>query len=173
MLRAPQEWHWRGSPSVFTWYLCGWISISVQLLSCVQLFATPWTAACRASLSITSSQNLLKLMSIKSVMPSNHLILCCPLLLLSIFPSTRVFSFESVFPIRWPKYWSFSFSISPSSEYSDWFPLGWTGWISLHYGFHNDIFFTPRTQSLPAQPPLCFPEYLTGWERGTQIYTVV
>ena len=83
------------------------------------LFATPWTAAHQASLSITISQSLLKLMSIESVMPSNHLIICCPLLLLpSIFPSIRVFSKESVLPIRWPKYWSFSFSISLSNEYS-------------------------------------------------------
>ena len=79
----------------------------------------PWTTARQASLSVTSSRSLLKLMSIESVMPSNHLILCHPLLLLpSIFPSIRVFSTESVLPIRWPKYWSFSFSISPSSEYS-------------------------------------------------------
>ena len=92
---------------------------SVQLLSCVQLFVTPWTAARQASLSITNSQSMLKLMSIASVMPSNHLILCHPLLLLpSIFPSIRVFSNESVLCIRWPKYWSFSFSISPSNEYS-------------------------------------------------------
>ena len=91
----------------------------VQLLSCVQLFATLWTAACQASLSFTSSWSLLKLMSIEFVMPSNHLILCLPLLLLpSIFPSIRVFSNESVLHIRWPKYSSFSLSISPSSEYS-------------------------------------------------------
>ena len=92
---------------------------SVQLLSCVWLFATPVTAACQASLSISNSWSLHELMSIESVMPSNHLILCHPLLLLpSIFPSIRVFSRESVLCIRWPKYWSFSFSISPSSEYS-------------------------------------------------------
>ena len=92
---------------------------SVQLLSCVQLFATPWTAAHHASLSITNSQNLLKLMSTELVMPSNHLILYCPLLLPpSNFPSIRVFSKESVLRIRWPKYWSFSFNISPSTEYS-------------------------------------------------------
>ena len=92
---------------------------SVQLFSRVQLFATPWTAAHQASLSITNSWSLFKLTSIESVMPSNHLILCCPLLLLlSIFPSIRVFSNESVLCIRWPKYWSFSFSISPSNEYS-------------------------------------------------------
>ena len=102
---------------------------SVQLLSRVQLFVTPWTAAHKASLSITNSRSLPKLMSIEMVMPSNHLILCRPLLLLpSIFPSIRVFSSESALPFRWPKYWSFSFSISPSNEYSglisfriDWF----------------------------------------------------
>ena len=93
---------------------------SVQLLSHVRLFVTLGTAACQASMSITNSQSLLKLMSIKSVMPSNHLILCCPLLLLpSIFPSIKVFSNESVLRIRWPKYWSFSYSISPSNEYSE------------------------------------------------------
>ena len=92
---------------------------SVQLLSPVRLFATPWTAACQASVSITNSRSLLKLMSIVLVTPSNHLILCRPLLLLpSIFPSIRVFSNESVLHIRWPKFWSFSFSISPSNEYS-------------------------------------------------------
>ena len=92
---------------------------SVQLLSGVWLFATPWTAARQASLSITNSWSLLKLMSIELVMPSNHLILCCALLLLpSIIPSIRVFSNESVPCIGWPKYWSFSFSISPSNEYS-------------------------------------------------------
>ena len=92
---------------------------SVQHLSRVQLFVTPWTAACQASLSITNSQSLLKFMSVKSVMPSNHFILCCPFLLPpSIFLSIRVFSSESVLHIRYPKYWSFSFSISPSNEQS-------------------------------------------------------
>ena len=92
---------------------------SVQSLSYVQLFATPRTAACQASLSITKSWSSLKLMSIESVMPSNHLILCLPLLLPpSIFPSIRVFSNESFLPMRWPKYWSFSFSFSPSNDYS-------------------------------------------------------
>ena len=92
---------------------------SVQLLSHVQFFATPWTAACQAPLSITNSQSLPKLMSIESMMPSNHLILCHPLLLLpSIFASIRVFSNKSVLCIRWPKYWSFSFNISPSNDYS-------------------------------------------------------
>ena len=92
---------------------------SVQSLSHVQLFVTPWTVARQVSLSITNSQGLLKLMSIKLVMPSNHLILCHPLLLLpSVFPSIRVFSNESVLHIRWPKYWGFRLSISPSNEYS-------------------------------------------------------
>ena len=100
-------------------YFCFLPISSVQLLSRVQLFVTPWTAARQASLSFTIPQSLLKLMSTESVMPSNHLILCRPLLLLpSIFPSIRVFSKESVLRIRWPKYWSFSFNISHSSEYS-------------------------------------------------------
>ena len=105
--------------------------VVVQSLSPVQLFATPWIVSCQASLSFTISQSLLKLMSVESVMTSNHLILCHPLLLLpSIFPSIRVFSYELALRIGWPKYWSFSFSISPSSEYSeltslkaDWFDL--------------------------------------------------
>ena len=104
---------------------------SVPSLSHVQLFVTPWTTTHQAFLSITNSRSLLKLMSIESVMPSNHLIICRPLLLLpSIFPSIRVFSSESILCIRWPKYWSFSFSISPSNKYSglisfriDWFDL--------------------------------------------------
>ena len=95
----------------------GYMFSSVQPLSHVQLFATPWTTACQASLSITNSWSLPKLMSIKLVMPSNDLILCHPLLLPSIFPNIRVFSNESTLCIRWPKYWSFSFNISPSNEY--------------------------------------------------------
>ena len=90
---------------------------SVQFSSVMSDSATPWSAACQASLSITNSQSLLKLVSIESVVPSNHLILCHPLLLLSIFPSIRVFSNESALHLRWPKYWSFSFSVSPSNEY--------------------------------------------------------
>ena len=102
-----------------SWLLPVMLFNSVQSLSHVRLFATPWTAAHQASLSITNSWSLLKLMSIKSVMPSNHLILCHPLLLpSSIFPSIRDFSNESALHIRWPNYWSFSFSISPSKEYS-------------------------------------------------------
>ena len=100
----------------------------------VRLFATPWTAACQASLSITNSWSLLKLMPIESVMPSNHLMLCRPLLLPpSIFPSIRVFSSESVLHIRWPKYWSFSFSISPSNEYSGLisFKIDWLDFLAV------------------------------------------
>ena len=96
---------------------CNYFISSVQSLSHVRLFATPWIAAQQSSLSITSSQRLLKFMSIRSVMPSNHLIRCHLLLLPSIFPSIKVFSSESVLCIRWPKYWSFSFSISSSNEY--------------------------------------------------------
>ena len=105
---------------------------SVQLLSRVRLFATPWTAVRQASLSITNCWSLPKLMSIESVMPSSHLIHCHPLLLLpSIFPIIRVFSNESAFCIRWPKYWSSaSASVLPMNT-QDWSPLGWTGWISL------------------------------------------
>ena len=105
---------------------------SIQSLSCFQLFATPWTAACQASVSITNSPCLLRLMCIESVMPSNHLILYHPLLLLpSIFPSIRIFSNESVLHIRWPKYWSFSFSISPSNEHSGLISLR-MDWLDLH-----------------------------------------
>ena len=95
------------------------VSVAVQSLSCIWLFAIPWTTACQASLSITNSWSSPKPVSIESMMPSNYLILCRPLLLLpSIFPSIRVFSNESALRMRWPKYWSFSFSISPSNEYS-------------------------------------------------------
>ena len=107
---------------------------SVQLLSRVGLFVTPWTAAHQACLSITNSWSLPKPMSIESLMPSNHLILCHPLLLLpSIFPSIRVFSNESVLCIRWPKYWSFSFSISPSNEHSGLisFRMGWLDLLAV------------------------------------------
>ena len=118
------------SPAYY-WFLCIWLLLVVQSLSPAQLFATPCTTAHQASLSFTISQSLLKLMSIELVMPSNLLIPCHPVLLLpSIFPSIRVFSSESDLCIRWPKDWSFSFSISPSNEYSglisfriDWFDL--------------------------------------------------
>ena len=107
------------------------VSQSVQSLSHVWLFATPWTTACPASLSITNSWSLLKLMFVESVMPSNHLILCHLLLPPSIFPSIRVFSNKSVLHSRWPKYWSFSFSISLWMNIQDWFTLELTGLISL------------------------------------------
>ena len=138
VIQSPQPSKWRKVPSPVLccwlhtisseerlWFLsselCSVINLkffpgSVQSLSRVRFFATPWTAACLASLSITISRSLPKSMSIESVMPSNHLILCCPLLPPSIFPSIRVFSNESALRIKWPKYWSFSFNISPSSE---------------------------------------------------------
>ena len=117
---------------------------SVQLLSRVRVFATPWTAAHQASLSITSFWSLLKLMCKESVMPSSHLILCRPLLLLpSIFPSIRVFSNESVLRIRQPKYWSFSFSISPSNEYSGLisFRIGWFDLLVVQGGTRKITWF--------------------------------
>ena len=107
-------------------YVCG-----LRHFSCIWLFVIPWTAAHQAPLSSTISQSLLRCMSIESVMLSNHLILCCPLLLLpSIFPSIRVFSRESVLCIRWPKHWSFSFSISPSNEYTGLIAF-WMDWFDL------------------------------------------
>ena len=120
---------------------------SVQSLSRVWLLATSWAAACQASFSITNSRSLLKLMSTESVMPSNHLILCHPLLFLpSIFPSIRVFSSESIPYIRWPKYWSSSFSISPSNEYSGLILLGWTGLISLQSKGLSRVFSNTTVQ---------------------------
>ena len=115
---------------------------SVQSLSCVRLFVTPWTVAHQASLSITNSRSLLKFLSIESVMPSNHLILSHLLLLLpSIFPSIRVFSNESVLCIRWPKYWSFSFRVSPSNEYS--------GLISFRMDWLDPLAVQGTLKSLP------------------------
>ena len=126
----PCRWilyHWATREILISYHLS-----SVQSLSHVQLFATPWFAACQASLSITNSRSSLKLMSIESVMPSSHLILCHPLLLLPpIPPSIRVFSNESSLRMRWPKYWSFSFSIIPSKEHPGLISFKWTGWISL------------------------------------------
>ena len=121
-------WCTKGVTNSWLWIYCFLFSFfftvflnqfsSVQSLSCVRLFATPWIAACQASLSIINSQSLIKLMSIESVMPSNHLILCRPLLLLpSIFPSIKVFSNMSACHIRWPEYWSFSFNIRPTNEH--------------------------------------------------------
>ena len=125
---------------------------SVQSLSCVLLFATPWTAARQASLSIANSQSLLKLMFIESVIPSNHLILCCPLLLPpSVFPTIRVFSNETTLHIIWPKYRSFNISISPSNEYSG--LISWTGLISLQSKGLSRV-FSNTTVSKGAQPSL-------------------
>ena len=127
---------------------CYWAILFFQKLSPAQCFVvvvvwllvTPWTAACQASLSITISQSLLKLMSIQSVMPSIHLILCCPFLLPSIFSSIRIFSKESVLHIKRPKYWSFSFGTSLSNENSGWFPLGLTGLIFLQSKGFSRVF---------------------------------
>ena len=133
-------------------------------------FLTSWIAAFQASLSITNSRSLLKLMSIGSVMPSNHLILCQPLFVPpSIFPSIRVFSYESVLRIRWPKFCSFSFSISPSNEYQDWFPLGWTTWMflqskGLSRGFSNTT--VQKEKFLGAQPSLWSNFHIHTWLLG-------
>ena len=113
--------------------------------SCLTL-CNPWTTAYQASLSITNSWSFLKLMSIESVMPFNHLILSCPLLLPSIFPSIRVFSNESVLPIRWPKHWSLSFSISPSSEYSGVISFRMGGWFSLQFKGLSRVFSNTTVQ---------------------------
>ena len=137
---------------------------SVQSLSHVQLFVTPWTAARQASLSITSSQSLLRLMSIKSVMPSNHLILCRPLLLPpSIFPCIRVFSNESVLHIKWPKYWSFSFNISPSSEYSGLisFRMDWLDLLAVQGTLMNLLqHCSSKAQFFGTQPSLWSNSYI-------------
>ena len=120
---------------------------SVQSLSHVRLFVTPWIAACLDSLSITNSQSLLRLVSITLVMPSDHLILCHPLLLPpSIFPSIRVCSNKSVLLIRWPKCWSFSFSSSLPMNIQDWSPLGWIGWISLQSKGLSKVFSNTTVQ---------------------------
>ena len=143
------------------------IFFTVQSLNYVQLFAIQWTSAHQASLSSTIYRNLLQLMSVESVMPSNHLILCCPLLLLpSIFPSIRVFSNESALRIRCPKYWSFSFSISPSNEHSGWFPLGWTGWISLQSKGLSRVFSNTtvqRDEFIGAKSTLWSNSHLHTW----------
>ena len=148
----------------------------VQSLSRVSLFATPWTAARQASLPFTNSRSLLKLMSIASVMPSNHLILCCPLLLLpSIFPSIRVFSNESVLHIRWPKYWSFSFNISPSNEYLelisfriDWFDLLAVQGILKNLLQHHSSIASILRRSAFFMVQLSRPDMTTGKARLTQ-----
>ena len=124
----------------------GWLSSLLFSYSVVSDSVTPWTAAHQASLSFIISWNLLKLMSIDLVMSSNHLILCHPLLLPSIFLSIKVFSNESVLHIRWPEYWSFSFSISPSNEYSGLISLGWTGWISMQSKGLSRVFSNTTVQ---------------------------
>ena len=147
---------------------------SVQSLSHVQLFVTPksrkgvlWTAACQASLSITNSWSLLKLMSIVSVMPSNHLILWRPLFLLpSIFPSIRVFSNESVLCIRWPKYWSSASASALPMKIQDWFPLGLTGLISLQFKGLSRVFSNTTIQKhqfFSAQLSLWFNSHIHTW----------
>ena len=131
---------------------------SVKSLSCVQLFVTPWIAARQASLPIINSQSLLKLMSIESVLPSNHLILYHPLLLLpSIFPSIRVFSNESTLHITWSKYWSFSFSIRPSNEYSGLisFKIDWFGLLAVHRTLKSLLqYHSSKHQFFGAQPSI-------------------
>ena len=136
--------------------------VVVQSLSRVQLFVTPWIAAYQASLSFKNSQSLLKLMSIELVMASNHLILCHPLLLLpSVFPSVRVFSHQSALRIRWPKYWSFSFSIRPFSEYSELIPLGLVGLISLQSKGLSRVF-----SNTPVQKHQFFSAQLSLWSNS-------
>ena len=140
---------------------------SVQSLSRVWLFETPWTAARQASLPIANSWTLLKLISIESVMPSHQLILCHPLLLLpSIFPSIRVFSIESALHIRWPRYWSLVFSISPLMNIHGWFPLGLTGLISLFSKGHSRVFSSTANQKhqfFSAQPSLWSNSHIHTW----------
>ena len=125
-------------------------SVQFSSLNCVRLFATPWITAHQASLSITNSRSSLKLMSIESLMPSSHLILCRPLLLLpAIFPSIRVFSSESVLHIRWPKYWSFSFSISSSNEYSGVISFWIDGFDLLSVKGLSGVFFSTQPSLWP------------------------
>ena len=142
------RYNWRMALSKFKAYSMEiWLISSVQSLSRVWLFATPWTAARQASLSITNSRSSLKLTSIESVIPSSHLILCRPLFLLPpIPPSIRVFSNESALHMRWPKYWSFSFSIIPSKEHSGLTPSEWTDWISLQSKGLSRVFSNTTVQ---------------------------
>ena len=138
---------------------------SVQSLSRVRLFATPWIAGCQASLP-TNSRSSLKLMSIESVMPYSHLILCRPLLLLPpIPPSIRVFSNKSNIRKRWPKYWSFSFNISPKMNTQDWFPLGWTGWIFLQSKGLSRVFSNTTVQKINSSAQLSsqFNSHIHTW----------
>ena len=140
---------------------------SVQLLSCVQLFVTPWISARQASLFITISRSSLRLMSIESMMPSSHLILCLPLLLLPpIPPSIRVFSNESTLLMRWPKYWSFSFSIFLPKKSQGWSPSEWTGWISLQSKGLSRVFSNTTVQKhqfFGAQPSSQSNSHIHTW----------
>ena len=140
---------------------------SVQSLSCVRLSVTPWITACQASLSNTNSGSSLRLTSIESVMPSRHLILCRPLVLLpSIFPSIRVFSSESALRIRWPKYWSFSFTSVLPVNTQDWSPLGWTGWTSLQSKGLSRVFSNTTVQKhqfFGAQPSSQSNSHIYTW----------
>ena len=140
---------------------------SVQSLSCVRLFATLWIATCQASLSITNSRSSSRLTSIGSVMPSSHLILCRPLLLLPpIPPSIRVFSNEPTLHLRWPKYWSFSFSIIPSKEIPGLIPLEWIGWISLQSKGLSRVFSNTTVQKhqfFGAQPSSQSNSHIHTW----------
>ena len=146
---------------------------SVQSLSRVQLFATPWTAVRQASLSITNSQNPPKPMSIVSAMPSNHLMLCLPLLLLpSIFPSIRIFSNESALHIRWPNYWSFSFNISPSNEHPGLISFRMDWLISLQSKGLSRVFSSTtvwKHQFFSAQPSLWSSSHICTWLLGNSI----
>ena len=153
---------------------------SVQSLSHVRLFVTPWTAARQASLSLTNSQSLLRLMSIESVMPSNHLILCCPLLLPSVFPSIRVFSNEWDLRIRWPRNRSFSFSISPSNEYSglisfrmDWLYLLAVQWTLKSLFEHHSSKASTLWHSAYFMVQLSHPYMTTGKTIALTIWTFV
>ena len=149
----------------FLWQLLPF-AVVVQLLSHVQLFATPGTTACHASLSITNSRSLLKCMSSQSMMPYNHLILCYPLLLLtSFFLSIRVFSRESALPMWWPIYWNFRFSINFPMNIQGWFPLGLTSWISLQSKGLSNISNTTvwKSQFFGAQPSLWSNSHIHTW----------
>ena len=143
---------------------------SVQSLSRVRLLATPWIAARQASLSVTISRRSLRLMSIESVMSYSHLTLCCPLLLLPLIPlSIRVFSNQSTLRMRWPKYWSFSFSIIPSKKSQDWSLSEWTGWISLQSKGLSSIFSNTTIQKhqfFGAQPSSQSNSLIHTWPLG-------
>ena len=162
--KTQQVWHRMPNP---IWELQPCLVIVVHSLSHVWPFATPWTEACQASLSFAISQSSLKFMSIESVMPSNDLILCHPLLLLpSVFPSIRVFSSELALHTRWSKYWSFSFGISPSKEYSGLISLGLTGLVSLLSRGFSRVFFSTTIQKhqfFGAQFSLWSNSYIHTW----------